>query len=169
MPLERAVTTILREVAPGLSVTPQTVQSKVDWHLADLGRMALAIVFLAAIAVGLAVLGIYGVVAFAVAQRTTEMGIRLSLGANKRDIYRAIIRGNVRPVALGLLVGLALTVVTISAAAQVLRNQPFSLDVQNPLIYGVTAMLLAGVALAAMLVPARRATRVDPIQALRCE
>jgi len=169
VPLERAVTTILREVAPGLSVTPQTVQSKVDWHLADLGRMALAIVFLAAIAVGLAVLGIYGVVAFAVAQRTTEMGIRLSLGANKRDIYRAIIRGNVRPVALGLLVGLALTVVTISAAAQVLRNQPFSLDVQNPLIYGVTAMLLAGVALAAMLVPARRATRVDPIQALRCE
>jgi predicted permease len=167
--LERAVTPILRELAPQLAVEPRTVQSILDWHQVDLGRMALVIVLLGAIAVGLAVMGIYGVVAFAVTQRTTEMGIRVALGAHKRDIYSAIIRGNMRPVAVGLLTGLALTAATVLAAAQVLRNQPFSLDVHNPLVYGVTAMLLAGVALAAMLVPARWATRVDPIRALRCE
>jgi ABC-type lipoprotein release transport system permease subunit len=167
--LKRAITPILRDLAPQLSVEPRTVQSIIDWHLVDLGRMALLIVLLGAIAVSLAVMGIYGVVAFAVTQRTNEMGIRLALGAHKRDIYSTIIRGNARPVALGLLIGLGLTAATVAAAAQVLRNQPFSLDVQSPTIYGLTALSLAGVALAAMLVPARRATRVDPMRVLRCD
>jgi putative ABC transport system permease protein len=120
-------------------------------------------------AVSLAVIGIYGVVAFAVSQRTKEMGIRLALGAEKKDIYHAILGTSGRPVAIGLLFGLAITVVTWAAMAPLLRNQEFSFNAAEPFAYAVTAVLLAGVALAAMLIPARRATKVDPMVALREE
>src|SRR5205823_1344126 len=107
--VEREVNALLKEVAPELSVKTWTVQAIIDWHFVDLGRMVLLIVFLGIIAVGLALIGIYGVVAFAVTQRTREMGIRLALGAQKRDIYGTILRGNMRPVVTGLVTGAALT------------------------------------------------------------
>ena len=165
--LKRAVTPIIREIAPGISPEAETIQSIVDRYIDDLGRMVLLIVLVGAVAVGLAAIGIYGVVAFAVTQRTRELGVRLALGAEKQDIYGTIIRGNVWPIALGLLIGLVFTIATISGAAQVFRNSPFTLAVQDPVIYAATAILLAAVALAAMLVPARRATRLDPTEALR--
>jgi MacB-like periplasmic core domain/FtsX-like permease family len=121
------------------------------------------------IAVSLALIGIYGVVAFAVSQRTKEMGIRLALGATTKDIYQAILGTSSRPVALGLLLGLAITVATCSAIAQLLRGQEFSFDVAEPTAYAATAVLLACVALTAMLIPARRATKVDPMVSLREE
>ncbi|HJQ25176.1 MAG TPA: ADOP family duplicated permease [Blastocatellia bacterium] len=167
--LEREVAALLKEVAPQLSFETWTVQAIVDWHFVDLGRMVLLIVFLGVIAVGLALIGIYGVVTFAVTQRTREMGIRLALGAQKQDIYATILKGNVRPVVAGLVVGAALTLTTVTAAAQVLRAQPFALSVRDPIIYVVTAILLAAVALLAMLIPARRAARLEPMDVLRCE
>ena len=98
---------------------------------------------------GLALIGIYGVVAFAVNQRTKEMGIRLALGAQKRDICLAILGTSGRPVAIGLLLGLAITVAAWLAMAPLLRNQEFSFDVAEPAAYAVTAGLLACVALTA--------------------
>jgi ABC-type antimicrobial peptide transport system permease subunit len=120
-------------------------------------------------AVLLAVIGIYGVVAFAVSRRTKEMGIRIALGASSKDIYRAVLGASGRPIAIGLLIGLAISVATWSAVAPLLRDAEFIVNVLDPIIYAMTAILLVGAALAAMLGPARRATRVDPMMALRDE
>src|SRR5262249_13055154 len=117
----------------------------------------------------LAVIGIYGVVAFAVTQRTKEMGIRIALGAKKKDIYRVILMTSGRPVAVGLLIGLAFTVATFSAMGPLLQSTSITLNIQDSLAYAISAILLVAAALAALLVPARRATRVDPLAALREE
>ena len=167
--IARAVTTTIQGMAPELSVRAQTIQSLREHLMETMGRGTQLIVFLCAIAVILAVIGIYGVVSFAVTQRTKELGIRIALGASPTDIYRAVFWSSGRPVAVGLLIGLALTVAVSSAVAPLLRNIEFVVNVHDPAIYAVIAILLAGVALAAMLGPARRATRVDPMMVLRDE
>jgi len=117
----------------------------------------------------LAILGIYGVVATAVNRRAKEMGIRIALGAQNKDIYHAVLRSSGRPVVIGVLIGLALTAATSSAVAPLSRNVGFTVNALDPGAYVITAILLVGVALSAMLVPARRATRVDPMMVLRDE
>jgi ABC-type antimicrobial peptide transport system permease subunit len=117
----------------------------------------------------LAILGIYGVVAFAVSRRTREMGIRIALGARSKDIYHAVIWSSGRPIVIGLLIGLAVTAVTASAVAPLSRNVGFTVNALDPISYALTAILLVSVALAAMLIPARRASRIDPMMVLRDE
>jgi predicted permease len=168
--LARAVRIIIRDLAPEISIfRAVTIQGFREELMADLGRQTQLIVFLCAMAVILAVIGIYGVVAFAVSQRTREMGIRLALGAQKKDIYRAVLGSSGRPVAVGLLIGLALTVAAFSTLSPLLRDVRFTVNVHNPLDYAMTAVVLAGVAFAAMLVPARRATLLDPAVTVRDE
>jgi predicted permease len=170
--LARAVSATIREMSPDLSVRAMTIQSLRDSGIAGLRRVVGIIIPLVAVALTLAVIGVYGVVAFAVTQRNKELGIRVALGARKEDIYRAILSSGMRPVAVGLLIGLVATLSTKSAVAHVLREgwfQEFTLYIHDPIIYAVTAILLAVAALAAMLIPARRATRVDPMIALRME
>jgi ABC-type antimicrobial peptide transport system permease subunit len=163
------VKTNILDLAPEISVNPETIQSKIDWIIGGIERGGRIIVFLVAIAFILAVLGIYGVVSFVVAQRTKEMGVRIALGAKGRDIYRAVLGSSMRPVVVGLLIGLAITLGATSAAAKAFGAQPITLDFKDPLAYAMTAGLLAAAALVAMLIPARRATRVDPMMALRDE
>lgn len=165
----RAVTTTIQELAPEFFVRAQTFQAMMDHTRESIRRITQLIVFLCTIAVSLAAIGIYGVVAFAVTQRTKEIGIRLALGARKLDIYRAILRGNGRPVVVGLLIGLALTVTTFTVLTPLLRDVKFGVNVQSPVAYLVITLALAVLALAAMLGPARRATKVDPLIALRTE
>lgn len=113
----------------------------------------------------LAAIGIYGVMNYAVAQRTQEIGIRMALGARARDVLAMIFRGGARIVVIGLLLGIAGTV----AFARVLRSLLFNVSELDPVNLGVVALLLAAVALVACLLPARRAAKVDPIIALRAE
>ncbi len=168
--LTRTVTTTIREMAPELYIfRALTIQSFREELMEDIWRQTRLVLLFCTMAVVLALIGIYGVVAFAVSQRTKEMGIRLALGAQKKDIYRAVLGSSGRPIAIGLLIGLAFTVATFSAVAPLLRNAQFTFNVREPLSYALTAILLAGVALSAMLIPARRATKVDPMVALRCE
>jgi predicted permease len=167
--IARAVTVAIRGMSPDLSVRAETFQSLKDHEIESIGKMTQLIVFLCAIAVILAVIGIYGVVAFAVTQRTKEMGIRIALGAKKKDIYRVILMTSGRPVAVGLLIGLAFTVATFSAMGPLLRSTSITVNIQDSLAYAISAILLVAAALAALLVPARRATRVDPMAALREE
>jgi predicted permease len=169
--LARVVNATIRDVAPELTfwAAPHTIESFREELMESVWSVTQLIAFICVIAVALALIGIYGVVAFAVSQRTKEMGIRLALGATKKDIYQSILGTSSRPVALGLLLGLAITVATCSAIAQLLRNQEFSFDVAEPTAYAATAVLLACVAVTAMLIPARRATKVDPMVALREE
>jgi len=118
-----------------------------------------------ALAVLLAAIGIYGVMSYMVAQRTSEIGIRMALGAQKRDTFRLVSRDAMLRAGLGLLAGLLLSV----ALTRVLSSELFAVSPLDPLTFGAVLLLLAAVALGACYVPARRAARVDPMIALRHE
>jgi predicted permease len=167
--ITRAVSGAIHEMAPEIYFRVRTIQSVIDHLIGFFGRLGLLVTLLGVIAVVLAVIGIYGIVSFDVARRAREIGIRIALGAEKTHIYSAILGSSGRPVALGLMIGLGLTVAAASALMQVIRNGPLAVNVHEPINYAITTILLAAVALAAMLVPARRATKVDPMVALRFE
>src|SRR5262249_10214500 len=100
--LARAIAAAVRELAPELVVEVETIESTREERTKDIWRQTRLVVVLSAMAVILAVIGIYGVVAFAVSRRTKEMGIRIALGASSKDIYRAVLGASGRPIAIGL-------------------------------------------------------------------
>ncbi len=126
--------------------------------------MTLLIVF-ALVALVIAAVGIYGVMAYTVAQRRGEIGIRMALGAQARDVLNLILSSGGKLVGLGLLVGLVATCLATRAMGSIL----FQTSAFDPLTLGAITLLLAAVALVACLLPAHRATRVNPIEALRSE
>jgi len=124
----------------------------------------LAIV-LGGLALLLAMLGLYGVMAFTVTQRTREIGIRLALGARPRNVQMLMITQGMRLVLLGLLLGVPFSLVV----SQTMKRLLFGLSTTDSVTYGVVALLLSLAGLAACWIPARRAAKVDPMIALRCE
>jgi predicted permease len=156
----------LNKIDNGLPILqPSTLDAVVT---ASLGQerltMALLGVF-AAIALLLAIVGIYGAVAYTVEQRTGEIGVRMALGAQTRDVLRLVVRQGMNPVFIGLILGLAATF----AVGRLLSAQLYQISPHNPLLLGTTAVILALAALLACLIPARRAILVNPIEALRAE
>jgi predicted permease len=123
------------------------------------------LVIFGALALGLAVIGLYGVVSYAVTQRTREIGVRIALGAARPAILGLFARDALRMAVVGIAVGLALAV----GAAQVLRSLVRGLDPLDSAVFLGVALLLASVTLLAAYLPARRAARVDPMVALRSE
>jgi putative ABC transport system permease protein len=119
----------------------------------------------AAVALVLTVVGLYGVMSYSVAQRTNEIGIRLALGAQSRDVLVMIVKQGSTLILLGLAIGLA----GAYAHTRLIASLLFGVTAKDPFTFGAVALLLALVALLACYVPAWRATKVDPMDALRCE
>jgi ABC-type antimicrobial peptide transport system permease subunit len=121
------------------------------------------------VAVVLAAVGIYGVVSFSVNQCTQEFGVRMALGADNGSILGMVLRQGAIQIGLGLVLGLGLALPLATLGGEAIQNTLFGVSARDPLIYGAVVALVAIVSLTATFVPARRATRVDPMVALRAE
>jgi putative ABC transport system permease protein len=119
----------------------------------------------AALALGLATIGVYGVMSYSVAQRTHELGIRMAIGAQGGDVLWLVLRQGLIIAGIGLAGGLAGAFAVTRAMSSLL----FNVTPTDPLTFGFVALLLAATAMLAMYVPARRATKVDPMVVLRYE
>ena len=121
------------------------------------------------VAVILASVGLYGIMSFSVNQRLQEFGIRMALGADRKRVFALVFRQGGTQLVIGLLLGISLALVVATIGAQAIQGVLFGISPRDPLTYAAVALLLTVVASLAMLVPARRATRVDPMIALRAE
>jgi putative ABC transport system permease protein len=148
---------------------PETLKSIMDLEASAFWAIAEMVLFLGIAAVGLAAVGVYGVAAFVTGRRTKEFGIRMALGAVKVDIIHLVLRTGAKPLASGLLAGICLALGASYALAKLMKNAPFVLDTHDPLAYFGVSLLLVLSSMVAMLIPALRTTRANPIHALREE
>jgi ABC-type antimicrobial peptide transport system permease subunit len=144
------------------------VKTMEAWLAESVASRRFSVLLLAAfalVAAVLAALGIYGVVSYGVAQRTHELGLRIALGARRADVLRLVIRQGMKMTLVGAAVGLAAAL----ALTRVMSGLLYGVSATDPSVYAAVSLLVAAVAFLACYVPARRATRVDPMEALRHE
>jgi predicted permease len=162
----RLVQSALTKVNPGLAIAaPQTMDAVVAQTLGQARLMMWLLGIFAGVALLLASIGIYGAVAYTVEQRTGEIGVRMALGAQTRDVLSLVVNQGMKPVVSGLGLG----IIAAFALGRLIAAQLYQVSAYDPVLLGGATVLLAATALMACLLPARRATRVDPIQALRSE
>jgi predicted permease len=151
------------EVAPGVPLfNVRTMDQRLRESLATARFNTLLLTLLGGIGVVLAAVGIYSVVAYFVSRRTQEIGVRLALGATRRDVVSLIIRQAAWPVGIGVAAGIAIS----SGLTRVLSSQLFGVTPGDPVTYSLVALALGSIAILASLIPARRAAGVDPTRAL---
>jgi putative ABC transport system permease protein len=162
----RLVQSALTKVNPGLAIAvPQSMDAVVAQALGQARLMMWLLGIFAGVALLLASIGIYGAVAYTVEQRTGEIGVRMALGAQTRDVLRLVVSQGMKPVLIGLTIGIA----SAFAVGRLIASQLYEVSAHNPALLAGSSVLLATIALIACLLPARRAAHVDPIQALRVE
>lgn len=156
----------IQEVDRELPVFRVTTMDKmvIDSMVQRRFSMILLAVF-ALVALILASVGLYGVMSYSVTHRTNEIGIRMALGAPVTDVLAMVVGQGMKLSIAGVGIGLA----GAFALSRVMRSLLFSVSATDPLIYALVALVLAGVSLLACYVPARRATKIDPMEALRYE
>ena len=164
-PAAAAIRETVRSLDPALVIDVAPLEDNLDpWRL--LSRIVTALAgSLGVLALLLASIGIYGVVSFTVSRRVREIGIRMALGADARDVRTLILRQAMRPIAIGTLTGIA----ACAAVSRILSSMLFGLSAHDPAAFLAMPFFLIAIALMASYVPARRAMNIDPMAALRQE
>ena len=160
-----SVKTVLSETNPSMNVDFRVFKTQIRESLLQDRLMAGLSSFFGFLAALLAAIGLYGVISYMVSQRTNEIGIRMALGARRGNVLRMILH----EAGTTTLIGLGIGTVLALAAAQVARGLLFDLEPRDPLTIGSAVLMLAAVAVVAAALPARRASRIDPMVALRYE
>jgi ABC-type antimicrobial peptide transport system permease subunit len=156
----------LREIAPELPV--RNVQTMDELFTSSISTQRLSVVLLgtfAGLALLLAAVGLYGVLNYNVGQRTREIGVRMALGATPSSVVALILRHGLKFASLGLGIGMAASL----GLTQLLKRVLFEISPFDPISFAAVAIMLAAIGALACWLPARRATRVDPMTALRAE
>jgi predicted permease len=163
---ESAVRSVIQKIDPGVPITALRPLKQVVSQSVDVQRFQLSLALLfAGCALFLASLGIFGVVAYTVEQRRHEFGIRMALGARTSSLRGMVLRQGMIPVLTGLGTG----VVAAFLGGRLMKSFLFGVNAFDPVTFGCVASLVVIVALAACYIPAQRATRIDPVSALRCQ
>ena len=168
-PVSASIEAIVKSLDATQESTPSTVWDFLEEGATSMKSLAKIILFMSGIAVLLAVTGVYGVMTFAISQRMREFGIQMMLGATRQSLFRSVMTRGLRQIGLGLLFGLVLAMPAAWAFMRLTDNGWMRVDTFDPLVYGISALILLTVSLSAMFLPAFRASQVDPIQALRNE
>jgi putative ABC transport system permease protein len=163
--LAEAMRRKVRERSAQVPVNFTTMEASLAENVATPRFRTLLLGVFAALAMSLAMAGVYGVMAYLVGQRSNEIGLRMALGASSHDVIRLVMRQGLKLAGIGVLLGLA----AAAASARLLSSVLFEVKPTDPLTYLAVCALLVVVALAACFIPARRATQVDPLVALRQE
>ena len=164
--MEAQLTKTLGEVDPNLTIVRvRTMQQQIDEVFSQETAVASLATLFGIVALILAAVGLYGVTAYAVAQRTNEIGVRMALGADRIKVVRLILRGAFRRVAIGLLLGVPLAI----GAGKLIAAQLYGVKMWDPVALGVAIGLLAACSFIASVIPALRAAAISPVDALRME
>ena len=162
----KSVQSALHGIDPGLAlILPQPVSEIMRQALGQAKLMMVLLGVFAGVALLLATVGIYGAVAYTIEQRTGEIGVRMALGAQTRDVLRLVVSQGMKPVIIGLTIGLT----TALLVGRLIKSQLYQISAYNPVLLTGTMIILGLAALLACLFPARRATMVNPVEALRTE
>jgi putative ABC transport system permease protein len=165
MTLSEPVRRSSRELNPEVSVRFSTLQSSLSDMIASPRFLSLLLSLFAGLALCLALVGVYAVMAYAVAQRSAEVGLRIALGAERRDVLNMVLGQAFKLTAIGLAIGL----VAAALASRILRSLLFGVTAADPATYSGAMLLLAAAGILAGYIPAWRASRIDPLEALRQE
>src|SRR5216684_7368263 len=161
-----AVRATLRQIDQAMPVDEFTSLGQIiDQAVSPKRLITILLGLFSLLALALASVGIYGVIAYSVSQRTQELGIRLALGATTRDVLELVIGDGMKPVLIGLIIGLFSSFLL----TRVMRSLLFGITATDPLTFAANTLLLTTVALLACWLPARRATKLNPMHALRYE
>jgi putative ABC transport system permease protein len=156
----------MKQIDPGLVVDAlRTMDDQIETTLSNERMIELLAISFGLLATILAGIGLYGVLAYSTAQRTREIGIRMALGSSRLGISRLVLMDVLKLASIGIVVAIPCSVML----SKLLRSQLFGVSTADPLTLGAVVLLIAVVALVAAIVPARRATAVDPTTALRAE
>ena len=165
-----AVRRAVAEVNPEIAVAQvEPLADEVQGSIATQRMIGWLSAFFAGLAVFLAAIGTYGLISYSVARRTNEIGIRVALGAQSRVLLWMVLRESLVLLATGLLIGVPLALGVAHELASVLKSQLYHVSAMDPIAFVAAGVVVSAMTIAAAWIPARRAARVDPLTALRCE
>jgi len=168
-PVSASIEQIVKALDSSQVGTPSTIWDFLETNATEMRATARIILFMAGIAVLLAITGVYAVLSFAINRRTREFGIQMTLGASRQAIFSSVLIKGLRQIAIGLLCGTVLAVPAAWTFAGMTKRSTLPIHAFDVSVYGISALILLVVSLCAMGLPALRATQVDPMQALRSE